>query len=141
RSASPMGKNLSQSDEGLFAVANPLTNSEVIARAQAFTRGDLPPMPETEDEVKRIAAESYRLETSSVLIGSAAREETVKAQISKYHILHFATHSVLDDRNPLYSYLLLTTDGRCNEDGLLEAWRSWAWNSKQLWQCSRHATA
>lgn len=120
--ASPIGKNLLQSDEGLFAVANPLTNSEVIARAQAFTRGDLPPMPETEDEVKRIAAESYRLETSTVLIGSAAREETVKAQISKYQVLHFATHSVLDDRNPLYSYLLLTTDGRSNEDGLLEAW-------------------
>jgi len=28
----------------------------------------------------------------------------------------------LDNRNPLYSYLLLTTDGRSNEDGLLEAW-------------------
>ncbi len=119
--ASPIGKKLSQSD-GLFAIANPLTNSEVIAKAQAFTRGDLPPMPETEEEVKRIAAESYRLETSSVLIGSAAREETVKAQIGKYRVLHFATHSVLDDRSPLYSYLLLTTDDRSNEDGLLEAW-------------------
>lgn len=128
--ASPMGKNLSQSDEGLFAVANPLTNSEVIARAQAFTRGDLPPMPETEDEVKRIAAESYRLENNSVLIGAAAREETVKAQISTYHVLHFATHSVLDDRNPLYSYLLLTTDGHSNEDGLLEAWEIMAMELK-----------
>ena len=120
--SSPMGKNPSQSNGSLFAVANPLTNIDVIARAQAFTRGDLPPMPETEDEVKRIAAESYRLEKSSTLIGAAAREETVKAQINKYHVLHFATHGVLDDRNPLYSYLLLTTDGRSNEDGLLEAW-------------------
>jgi CHAT domain-containing protein len=97
-------------------------NNEVLAKGQSFTRGDLPPIPETEDEVKRIASESYHFENNSVLIGSAAREETVKAQISKSHVLHFATHSVLDDRNPLYSYLLLSTDGHSKEDGLLEAW-------------------
>jgi CHAT domain-containing protein len=47
---------------------------------------------------------------------------TIKIEIGNYHVLHFATHSVLDDHNPLYSYLLLTTDGHSNEDGLLEAW-------------------
>lgn len=120
--SSPVGNREPKDNAELLAVANPATNSEVLAKAHAFTRGDLPPMPETEDEVKQIASESYRSETSRVLIGAAAREETVKAQISKYHVLHFATHSVLDDRHPLYSYLLLTTDGHSNEDGLLEAW-------------------
>lgn len=120
--SSPIGKNQEEGNAELFAVANPSTNSEVLAKAQAFTRGDLPALPETEDEVKHIAAESYRAGTSSVLVGPAAREETVKAQISKYRVLHFATHGVLNDHDPLYSYLLLTTDGRSNEDGLLEAW-------------------
>ena len=120
--SSPVGKNRQGGTAELLAIANPSTNSEVLAKAQAFTRGDLPPLPETEDEVKHIAAESYRSGTSSVLVGPAAREETVKAQIGKYRVLHFATHGVFNDHDPLYSYLLLTTDGHSNEDGLLEAW-------------------
>jgi CHAT domain-containing protein len=37
-------------------------------------------------------------------------------------VLHFATHGLLDNRNPLFSYLTLAqTAGDKNEDGLLEA--------------------
>jgi CHAT domain-containing protein len=34
----------------------------------------------------------------------------------------FATHAVLDDKNPLYSYLVLAQGTDRSEDGLLEAW-------------------
>jgi len=57
-----------------------------------------------------------------VRIGSAAREDAVKAEMTKFRVLHFATHAVLDDHNPLYSYLVLASAGDSNEDGLLEAW-------------------
>jgi CHAT domain-containing protein len=46
----------------------------------------------------------------------------VKAEVGHNRILHFATHAVLDDQNPLYSYLVLAPGSDQNEDGLLEAW-------------------
>jgi CHAT domain-containing protein len=46
----------------------------------------------------------------------------VKAEVGHNRILHFATHAVLDDQNPLYSYLVLTPGSDLKEDGLLEAW-------------------
>ncbi|PYP82253.1 MAG: hypothetical protein DMF61_26975 [Blastocatellia bacterium AA13] len=52
--------------------------------------------------------------------------------MGKYSVLHFATHGVLDDRNPMYSYLVLASGkSGSNEDGLLEAW--------ELMQCDLNA--
>jgi CHAT domain-containing protein len=42
--------------------------------------------------------------------------------MDQYRILHFATHAVLDDKNPLYSYLVLALEADAKEDGLFEAW-------------------
>ena len=42
--------------------------------------------------------------------------------MGKYRVLHFATHGVLDDRNPLYSCIVLAPSGGSKEDGFLEAW-------------------
>jgi CHAT domain-containing protein len=58
-----------------------------------------------------------------VLIGPQAQEATIKAEASRYKVLHFATHAILDDRNPLYSHIILSrTDNDQHEDGLLESW-------------------
>jgi CHAT domain-containing protein len=86
-----------------------------------FTRseGSFDSLPQAETEVKAIG-EIYGAEASTILIGHAAREETFKARASKYPVLHFAAHGVLDDVNPLYSRLLLATDSD-SEDGFLEA--------------------
>jgi CHAT domain-containing protein len=49
-----------------------------------------------------------------------ASEKTFRAPT--YATIHLATHGVLDNRQPLYSHLLLTkTDGDPENDGLLEA--------------------
>src|SRR5262249_37478527 len=42
-------------------------------------------------------------------------------EASRARIIHFATHGVLNDASPMYSYLALA-QGDKNEDGLLEAW-------------------
>jgi CHAT domain-containing protein len=55
------------------------------------------------------------------LIGSAASEKSFKALAPSYATIHLATHGVIDNRQPLYSHLLLTeTEGDPENDGLLE---------------------
>jgi CHAT domain-containing protein len=57
-----------------------------------------------------------------VLVGAEAEEKTFKALAPRYATIHLATHGVLDNREPLNSYLLLTkTEGDPDNDGLLEA--------------------
>ena len=81
----------------------------------------LGPLPEAEKEVKTLAR-LYGTAKSHVFIGAEAREAVVKTEASKYEVLHFATHGLLNNRNPMFSYLILAqTAGDPNQDGLLEA--------------------
>jgi len=104
----------------LLAIGNPALSGRTVSQL-AFTRseGSFDSLPQAEQEVKTIG-EIYGVDASTILIGNAAREETFKATASKYPVLHFAAHGVLDDANPLYSRLLLAT-GSDSEDGFLEA--------------------
>ena len=106
----------------LVAVGNPQLSGEPAERLRgddAETR--LGPLPEAETEVKTLAR-LYGTANSKVFIGSEAREGVVKTEAPKYEVLHFATHGLLDNRNPMFSYLTLAqTAGDPNEDGLLEA--------------------
>jgi CHAT domain-containing protein len=104
----------------LLALGNPslrdLTQAEQSpsARNVAFA-----PLPDAEREVKALG-QLYGAAKSKVLTGEGAREELVKAEASHYALLHFATHAILDDSNPMYSYILLS-HGAGGEDGRLEA--------------------
>ncbi len=106
----------------LLAMGNPALNGETITKVR-FARRDEPlsPLPDAEKEVNSLG----RLygPGSKVLIGQQAREATMKAEAGKYKVLHFATHAILNDRNPLYSHIILSrTDDDMHEDGILEAW-------------------
>jgi CHAT domain-containing protein/Tfp pilus assembly protein PilF len=106
----------------LLALGNPTLSGDTIKKVR-FTRRDetLSPLPDAEKEVTFLG----RLygPGSRVLVGDQAQEATVKAEASNYDVLHFATHAVLDDRNPLYSRIILSrTEGDSKEDGLLETW-------------------
>lgn len=76
-------------------------------------------LPDAERQVRKIGR-LYDHRTSKVYLGPAASEARLKSEAARYHTLLLATHGVLDDRNPLYSYLLLAPD-RESEDGFLEA--------------------
>jgi CHAT domain-containing protein/tetratricopeptide (TPR) repeat protein len=106
----------------LYAVGNPAVGGETMSRAVSLRNAPFVSLPETEKEVQSLETEVYGSKASLVRIGAAAREETVKAEMENYRVLHFATHGVLDDRNPLYSYLVLAPGNDSKEDGLLEAW-------------------
>ena len=106
----------------LYGVANTTIGSVALVRALTRRNAPFVPLPETETEVRAIADDVYGPRSSTLRIGAAAREETVKAEIGKYRVVHFATHGVLDDENPLYSYIVLAPGNDSHEDGLLEAW-------------------
>jgi CHAT domain-containing protein/Tfp pilus assembly protein PilF len=82
---------------------------------------DLCPLPEAEQEVSSIA-KSFDQKTSRVFIGRDASEKSFKTLAPTYSIVHLATHGLIDNRQPLYSHLLLTkTEGDPENDGRLEA--------------------
>ena len=106
----------------LLAFANPTLSRETVARVASLRRDEsAAPLPESETEVKALER-VYGAARSRIYVGAQAREDMVKAEMGRYRVLHFATHGVLDDRNPMYSHLLLSQDANSpGEDGLLEA--------------------
>ena len=103
----------------LLAVANPELMSG--GRHSSSAPGDHQYAPLREQEqLARTLAQIYGLRNSTILTGKAADEETVKTAAGRYKILHFATHGVLDNEDPLYSGLLLSSASK-DEDGFLEA--------------------
>jgi CHAT domain-containing protein/tetratricopeptide (TPR) repeat protein len=104
----------------LLAIGNPSLSGRSVSRLRSTRREvSFDSLPQAEHEVKAIG-EIYGAQESTILIGNSAREETFKATASKYPVLHFAAHGVLDNVNPLYSRLLLATESE-SEDGFLEA--------------------
>ena len=105
----------------LLAMGNPKLSDYTVAKVRVSHRAEqLGPLPDAEKEVNFLG----RLygPGSRVLIGQQAQEATMKAEGNKYKVLHFATHAILDDRNPLYSHIILSSpENDQNEDGLLEA--------------------
>lgn len=103
------------SEASLIAFSNP-----VIDRNRN-PQQNLHPLPETEVEVAAIAA-TARTHMKKVLVGRKADEKTFKTLAPQYATIHLATHGVLDNREPLNSYVLLTkTEDETENDGLLHA--------------------
>ncbi|MFN0172777.1 MAG: CHAT domain-containing tetratricopeptide repeat protein [Bryobacteraceae bacterium] len=94
----------------LLAAGNPRSSGE---------GGEWPPLPEAEQQVAALAR-LYGPRSSRVYIGAEAREDRIKAEAGRNRVLHLATHGILNDESPLYSYLVLAPGGA--DDGLLEAW-------------------
>src|SRR5215472_9549742 len=101
----------------LLAVANPDLGNSAGLRTNVDAL--YAPLLEQE-ELVRTLAQIYGPKNTRILTGKAAREEAVKTLAGNYKILHFATHGILDDDDPLYSGLLLSTASK-EEDGFLEA--------------------
>lgn len=107
----------------LLAVGNPALGGQTMARARTVALNEqLDPLPEAERQVRTLA-QLYGPSHSRIYIGSEAREELVKSEAAKYRVVQLATHGILNNANPLYSYVVLSqSEDSSNEDGLLEAW-------------------
>lgn len=105
----------------LLAFGNPAMGDRTIQRATLTLRNErLDPLPEAEDEVRELGR-LFGSGHSKVYVGPDASEDRFKTEAGEAGILHFATHGILNDADPMYSHLVLA-QGSKNEDGLLEAW-------------------
>lgn len=118
--------------KSLLAIGNPSLETSTVERRSG---GDALPgnaavaasLPEAELQVKALG-QLYGARQSRIYVGAEAREERVKNEAGNYQILHLATHGVVNDASPLYSYVMLAREprfranGETIEDGLLEAW-------------------
>ncbi|HXV64894.1 MAG TPA: CHAT domain-containing protein, partial [Vicinamibacteria bacterium] len=94
---------------GLLAFGNPAFDT---------TAEDQPPLPSAEAEVEAIR-DAFGGHVNGVYIGGEATEAVFKQEAEHYGVLHFATHFLSDDRQPLYSRILLApTDGAANDGSL-----------------------
>lgn len=116
REMSKEGLGNQKRDDSLIAFGNPVigTNEQ--------RNEELCPLPEAETEVNSIAKSFGPNVRRRVFIGREASERSFRILAPSYATIHLATHGVLDNRQPLYSHLLLTkTEGDVENDGLLEA--------------------
>ena len=106
----------------LVAFGNPALNAETVEIIKSVYRDEkIGPLPEAEREVKTLA-QIYGQSRSLVFTGAGATETNFKKNAYNARILHFATHGLLDDRNPMYSRIMLArVPEDANEDGMLEA--------------------
>jgi CHAT domain-containing protein len=91
------------------------------ARQRRATRGlDLARLPRTRDEVQFIA-DLFPTDRRKVLLGKESTEEAIKQEsLRRYRRLHFATHSLIDEKSPWRSAVVLTPSEDAGEDGFLE---------------------
>lgn len=73
---------------------------------------ELAALPYAVEEVE----EAADLFDGKMFLDDEASENTLRLEAERGGILHFATHALLDDRNPLYSKLLLSG----NDEGIME---------------------
>jgi CHAT domain-containing protein/uncharacterized protein HemY len=106
----------------LVAFGDPDLGHAGPARRQAAMMNEkLTPLPEAERQVKTLQ-QIYGPAQSRIYIGVEATEERVRKESGASRILHLATHGVVDDTSPMYSYVVLSQSRvNENEDGLLEA--------------------
>jgi len=76
-------------------------------------------LPGARDEVAQIGSQVK----GETFIAEQATEIAFKQNVSKYGVLHIATHTVIDNNNPLYSKLVLLGDkNTSDDDGLLNTY-------------------
>jgi CHAT domain-containing protein len=80
-------------------------------------RKGLSPIPGTVEEVKLL--QNYF--GGTFYTGNQANEQTFKDEAPKYGILHLAMHGIVDGKNPAFSSLAFTEDGRGLEDNFLHS--------------------
>jgi CHAT domain-containing protein/Tfp pilus assembly protein PilF len=121
-------------ERGLLAFGNPdfgreesdRLPQEFYASALTFSGGvvrgnELLPLPAAEVEVG-VIEDVLGVAASRVYAGPQATEAAFKAEAGDYRIVHLATHFLNDDRQPMYSKIVLSQGEASDEDGYLQTY-------------------
>jgi Uncharacterized protein conserved in bacteria len=106
-------QNLSSSAQDIVIVGNPQMPK------LATSPGEEPQPLASLRYAEKEAIEIAKMFNTSALIGANATESTVVERLKTARIIHFATHGIVDNIQPLNSSVALTPGG--SEDGLLTA--------------------
>lgn len=78
-------------------------------------------LPNSRQEIDAAAA-SFGNQRTTLLTGAAATKAAIKeSELGRYRVLHFAVHGLADDIHPDRAALVLLSDSKTGEDGLLSA--------------------
>ena len=114
--------NSASNSTSLLALGNPSLGDLTVARVRAVERdASFGELPDAEAEVKGLA-QIYGAKQSKIYTGSEARKDLFTAEVSKYKVVHLATHGLLNNASPMYSQIVLAQGSDGKQDGLLEAW-------------------
>ncbi|MEW6615471.1 MAG: CHAT domain-containing tetratricopeptide repeat protein [Thermodesulfobacteriota bacterium] len=109
-----------------IVVASAYQTPSIVLRSTLLRSGfSLPRLPETRDEVLKIATLfGYQMNDSNIKLDmDASKSELLKADLGSYRFIHFATHGLLSGDIPyiLEPALVLTQPGNRNpDDGFLK---------------------
>jgi CHAT domain-containing protein/Tfp pilus assembly protein PilF len=129
----PTLQRIRKPNKGILAVGNPdfgsqeskYTPSELLAskepQVQSIATEPLLSLPQSEAEVRAID-EVFKSSENRILMGSDATETDLKNQAQGFGILHFATHFLPMDDQPLYSKIVLMEQDPSLEDGNLQTY-------------------
>ncbi len=101
----------------LLAFANPAL-ADSIDFKNARANENYPPLLQAENEVRTVAT----LVKGQAYFGEDATESHFKREGTEAGIIHVATHSVVEDRMPMYSRLILARGFDSENDGYLNAY-------------------
>ena len=98
------------------------TENSYAALSPDDTRSDfrLIPLRYSQMEVQKLAT-LFKKNKRDVYTGEKATETSLKqADLADYKIIHFATHGLIDNRNPARSSIVLSLRDQSSEDGFLQ---------------------
>jgi CHAT domain-containing protein len=101
--------------ETLLSVGNP-----------RFSQDDFPTLADLPSAGREAEEVSSYYDSSRCLVGANARESLIKSEMERSDVVHLALHSVVDERSPLRSRLVLAKEytgaGVEQPDGILQAY-------------------
>lgn len=123
-----MGKRSRKASRQLLAIA-PDYNNLTDVNKNAFTDGSgnavfLLPIPGVQEEIKGIR----KAIPGKTLMGEKASERAFKKEASRYNILHFAMHTLINNEEPMLSKLVFYQNHDSIEDGMLNTYELFGMN-------------
>ncbi len=114
-------KSKNKTNNRVFSLApsypHSVSDNQMFITRQRYLE-HLYPLPGAKEEVALITS----LLKGFMLTDSMANEKAFKHYAPDYGILHLAMHTIIDNRNPMYSKLVFTQLSSCPDEGLLNTY-------------------